>query len=291
MTHLRKMMLEELQRRNYAETTTRAYIRTVEDFSRRFNRAPDRLGPRHIREYQAELFQKRKLSPRSVTRHLAALRFFYTKTLKKAWSIAETPYPKRPFHLPSILSSEEVTRLIDSALTPYHRILLLTLYATGVRNAELTHLKVSDIDSKRMVIHIQGGKGRRDRDVMLSAKLLVELREHWHRLRRKPSTWLFPGNHDHSGDQPIDTKTVWYACNEAAKRAGISKGVHPHLLRHCFATHHLEAGADLRAIQILLGHRDLKETTVYLHLSERHLNATPSPLDSLKLKDRSPQDE
>src|ERR1035438_10478537 len=148
------MMLEELQRRNYSEDTTRFYIRTVEDFSRRFNRPPDRLGPRHIREYQAELFQKRKLSPGSVTQHLAALRFFYIKTLKKPWSIGETPYPKRAFHLPSILSQEEVTQLIDSAHTPYHRILLMTLYATGVRNAELTHLKVSDIDSKRMVIHI-----------------------------------------------------------------------------------------------------------------------------------------
>src|SRR6202171_4764921 len=185
------MMLEELQRRNYAETTTRHYIRTVEDFSRRFNRAPDRLGPRHIREYQAELFQKRKLSPGSVTQHLAALRFFYTKTLKRAWSIAETPYPKRAFHLPSILSQEEVTRLIDSALTPFHRILLMTLYATGARNAELTHLKVSDIDSKRMVIHIQGGKGRVGRDVMLSPKLLEELCVHWRRLPRKFREWRY----------------------------------------------------------------------------------------------------
>jgi integrase/recombinase XerD len=288
VTHLRKMMLEELQRRNYSQHTTRSYIRTVEDFARRFNRPPDRLGPRHIREYQAELFQKRKLSPGSVTQHLAALRFFYIKTLKKPWSIGETPYPKRAFHLPSILSQEEVTQLIDSALSPYHRILLMTLYATGVRNAELTRLKVSDIDSKRMVIHIQGGKGRRDRDVMLSAKLLEELRAHWHRLRRKPSTWLFPGNHGHNGDQPVDTKTVWYACKEAAKRAGIQKRVHPQTLRHCFATHLLEAGADLRTIQILLGHRDLKETTLYLHLSQRHLHATASPLDSLQLKDTSP---
>jgi integrase/recombinase XerD len=286
VTRLRKMMLEELQRRNYSQHTTRCYIRTVEDFARRFNRPPDCLGPRHIREYQAELFQKRKLSPGSVTRYLAALRFFYTKTLKKAWSIAETPYPKRAFHLPSILNQEEVAQLIDAALTPYHRILLMTLYATGARNAELTHLKVSDIDSQRMVIHIQGGKGRRDRDVMLSLKLLEELREHWRRLRRKPSFWLFPGNHRHTSDQPIDSKTVWYACKEAVLRAGIKKKVHPHTLRHCFATHLLEAGADLRTIQILLGHRDLKETTIYLHLSQRHLHATASPLDSLKLKDQ-----
>jgi len=283
------MMLEELQRRNYAETTIRHYIRTVEDFAERFNRPPDRLGPRHIREFQAELFQKRKLSPNSVVRHLAALRFFYIKTLKRAWSIAETPYPKWVFHLPTILSQEEVAQLIDAALTPYHRTLLMTLYATGARRAELTHLKASDIDSQRMVIRIQGGKGRKDRDVMLSPKLLEELRAHGHRLRRRPITWLFPGDRLHCGDQPIDTKTVWYACKEAAKRAGIPKDVHPHTLRHSFATHLLEAGADLRTIQILLGHRDLEETTIYLHLSERHLNATASPLDSLKLKDRSPQ--
>jgi site-specific recombinase XerD len=285
------MMLEELERRNYAETTIRHYLRTVEDFARRFNRPPDRLGPRHIREYQAELFQKRKLSPNSVTRHLAALRFFYIKTLRRAWSIAETPYPKWVFHLPTILSQEEVAQLIDAALTSYHRTLLMTLYATGARRAELTHLKASDIDSQRMVIRIQGGKGRKDRDVMLSPKLLEELRAHGHRLRRRPITWLFPGDRLHCGDQPIDTKTVWYACKEAAKRAGIRKSVHPHTLRHSFATHLLEAGADLRTIQILLGHRDLEETTIYLHLSQRHLNATASPLDALKLKDRSPQEE
>jgi integrase/recombinase XerD len=291
VTHLRKMMLEELQRRHYAETTIRQYIRTVEDFARRFNCSPDRLGPRHIREFQAELFQKRKLSSNSVIRHLAALRFFYIKTLKRAWSIAETPYPKWVFHLPTILSQEEVAQLIDAGLTPYHRVLLMTLYATGARRAELTHLKLSDIDRQRMVIRIQGGKGRKDRDVMLSSKLLAELREHWHRLRRKPTTWLFPGNRHHSGDQPIGTKTVWNACKKAGQRAGLKKDVHPHTLRHSFATHLLEAGADLRTIQILLGHRDLEETTIYLHLSQRHLNATASPLDSLKFKDRPPQDD
>jgi site-specific recombinase XerD len=285
------MMLEELQRRNYAETTTRQYIRTVEDFARRFNCPPDRLGPRHIREYQSELFQKRKLSPGTVAVRLAALRFFYTKTLKKGWCIAETPYPKRTQRLPAILSQEEVTQLIEAASTAFHRTLLMTLYATGARNAEVTHLKFSDFDKQRMVVHIQGGKGRKDRDVMLSSKLLEELREHWHRLRRRPKVWLFPGHHDHCADQPIDTKTVWQACKKAAQRAGIEKDIHPHTLRHCFATHLLEAGADLRTIQILLGHHDLKETTLYLHLSQRHLHATASPLDSLKLKDRSPQEE
>ena len=291
MTHLRKMMLEELRRRNYAQETTRSYIRTVEDFSRHFHCSPDRLGPRHIREYQAELFEKRKLSAGSVAVRLAALRFFYCKTLKRAWSIAETPYPKKDHRLPAILSQEEVTQLIAAASTAFHRTLLLTLYATGVRRAELTHLKVCDIDSQRMVIHVQGGKGRKDRDVMLSPKLLQELREHWQRLRRKPRVWLFPGHHDHGADHPIDTKTVWQACQQAAQRAGLRKDVHPHTLRHCFATHLLEAGADLRTIQILLGHNDLKETARYLHLSQRHLHAAASPLDALPLQGPSPQEE
>jgi len=279
------MMLEELQRRNYAETTINSYLRTVEEFSRRFHCSPDRLGPRHIREYQAELFQKRKFSPSTVAQRLAALRFFYTKTLKKVWSIEETPYPRKTLHMPTILSQEEVARLIDAARPPFHRTLLMALYATGLRRAELARLKVSDVDSKRMVIHVRGGKGRKDRDVMLSPKLLEALREYWRGLQRKPSAWLFPGNRWHTGDTPITTKVVWDACKEAAQRAGLQKDVHPHTLRHCFATHLLEAGADLRMIQILLGHRDLKETTIYLHLSQRHLHATASPLDSLQLKE------
>ncbi|MGC0777441.1 MAG: site-specific integrase [Candidatus Acidiferrum sp.] len=291
MTHLRKIMLEELQRRNYAQHTTRSYIRTVEDFARHFNCSPDRLGPRHIREYQAELFEKRKLSASSVAVRLAALRFFYCKTLKRAWSIADTPYPKGSHRLPAILSQEEVAQLIQAAGTSFHCTLLMTLYATGARNAELTRLKFSDIDKQRMVIHIPGGKGRKDRDVMLSSKLLAELREHWHRLRRKPRVWLFPGDHDHCADQPINTKTVWLACQQAAQRAGLRQAVHPHTLRHCFATHLLEAGADLRTIQILLGHNHLKETARYLHLSQRHLHMASSPLDSLPLKGRPPQEE
>jgi integrase/recombinase XerD len=291
MTHLRKMMLEELQRRNYAQTTINSYIRIVEDFSRRFHRSPDRLGPQHIREYQSELFTKRKFAASTVTVYLAALRFFYTKTLKRAWSTAETPYPKRARSLPTILSQEEVAQLIDGASLPLHRTLLMTLYATGLRRAELAHLKVTDIDSRRMVVHVQGGQGRKDRDLMLSPKLLAELRKHWHRLKPKPSKWLFPGNRRHNSDRPITTKVVWQACRKAAKRAGIKKRVHPHTIRHCFASHLLDAGVDLRAIQMLLGHNDLEQTTVYLHISERRLNATASPLDSLSLKNESPQED
>jgi integrase/recombinase XerD len=279
------MMLEELQRRNYAETTIDCYIRAVEDFSQRFRLPPDRLGPRHIREYQAELFQKQKLATSTVRQRLAALRFFYIKTLKKAWSVEDTPYPRKTRRLPTILSQEEVARLIDAARPPLHRTLLMTLYATGLRRAELARLRVSDIDSQRMVIHVRGGKGRKDRDVLLSPRLLDELRQHWRRLRRKPSVWLFPSRYGRSSDRPITPKGIYHACKEAARRAAFQKVVYPHTLRHCFATHLLEAGADLRTIQVLLGHGDLKETTIYLHLSQRHLHATASPLDSLKLKD------
>jgi integrase/recombinase XerD len=293
MTHLRKIMLEELERRNYAETTKDCYIHAVEEFARYFNRPPDRLRPEHIREYQAHLFSKKKLAPNTVTQRLAALRFFFVQTLKRPWSAAETPYPKKVFHLPTVLSQEEVARLIDSAAIPFHRILLMTLYATGARRAELARLKVSDIDSQRMVVHIRGGKGRKDRDVMLSPKLLVALREYWR--WRKPKVWLFPGGRSHTANQPISVRTTWNACHEAVQRAGIKKQVHPHTLRHCFATHLLEAGADLRTIQILLGHSNLEKTTVYLHLSQRHLSATASPLDSLALsttgKKDPPQDE
>jgi site-specific recombinase XerD len=233
------MMLEELERRNYSEATTRCYIRTVEDFSRRFKCSPDGLGPEHIREYQAELFKKRKLSPGTITQRLAALRFFYIKTLKKTWSIAETPYPKKAFHLPSIVSREEVARLINAALTPFHRTLLMTLYATGVRRAELTHLKVSDIDSKRMVIHVQGGKGRKDRETARGTACALA----------RVTAQAEPGNRWHTGDTPITTRVVWDPCKKAAQQAGLQKDVHPHTLRHCFATHLQEAGADLRTIQ------------------------------------------
>jgi integrase/recombinase XerD len=285
VTHLRQIMLEELRRRNFAETTIRSYLHGVEHFSRYFHRPPDQLGPEHIRQYQAMLFTKLKFSPNTVTLRLAALRFFYIHVLKRNWSIAETPYPKKVFHLPEILSQVEVARLIDAAEFPFHRILLMTLYATGARRAEAARLKVSDIDSQRMVVHIRGGKGRKDRDVMLSPKLLDALRVYWRGLRRKPTNWLFPGNRWHTASYPVTTKVLWTACQRAAQRAGLEdKHIHPHTLRHCFATHLLEAGADLRTIQMLLGHRDLEETTIYLHLSRRHLSATSSPLDALTIR-------
>ena len=293
MTRLRQLMLEELDRRNYSPQTARAYLREVADFARYFHRPPDQLRPEHIRQYQAHLFRHKKLSSRSVTQHLAALRFFFVKTLKRPWSVGETPYPKVGLRLPTVLSQEEVARLIDSAPTPFYRTIVMALYGTGARRAELARLQVRDIDSQRMVVHIQGGKGRKDRDVMLSPVLLETLREHWRKL--KPKVWLFPGGRHHHAAQPIAPTTVWNACASAAQRAGLERRIHPHTLRHCFATHLLEAGTDLRTLQLLLGHRDLEETTIYLHLSRRHLSATASPLDALALgapgkKDEPPRD-
>jgi site-specific recombinase XerD len=283
MTRLRRQMLEELERRNYSVSTIRCYLDAVEDFALYHRRSPDRLGPEHIRQYQAHLFRDRKLGANSVAQRLTGMRFFYFKTLRKSWDLSLTPYPKKPRRLPSILSAQEVARLIDAADSLFHRTILMTLYATGVRRAELTQLRLNDIDAERMAVHVRGGKGRKDRDVMLSERLLVHLREHIRRLRRRPKQWLFPGGAWHTGDYPISTSTVWNACHEAAVRSGITKPAHPHILRHCFATHLLEAGADLRTIQMLLGHRDLEQTAVYLHLSARHFSGVASPLDSLQL--------
>ena len=280
MTHLRKQMLEELQRRNYAQNTARTYIKIIERFAKHFGRSPDRLGPEQIRAYQVHLFRDRHLSPGTVQQHVAALRFLYVKTLKRHYMHEHLPMPKRQRPLPDVLSLAEVQRLLDSASNLYHRAMLMTLYSTGMRRAEMCRLKVSDIDSERMIVHIRKGKGGRDRDVPLSQNLLETLREYWRWM--KPKTWLFPGTVDHRrADVPITEKMTWAAARQAAHRAGIKKRVSPHILRHSYATHMLEAGADLRAIQMLLGHAKLEQTVVYLHLSQRHLKATANPLDTM----------
>jgi site-specific recombinase XerD len=285
MTRLRQMMLDELERRNYTQNTKRAYLQAVADFARHFHRSPEQLGLDHIRDYQVHLFRARKLKPNSVGVHVAALRFIFVAVLRRQWTVTDTPYPKKAATLPVVLSQEEVARLIEAAVSPIHRLILMTLYATGLRRTELTQLKIADIDAPRMMIHVRGGKGRKDRDVMLSPRLLEALRHYWRGLKRKPKVWLFPGGNWHTDvDRPINDRVVWNACAQAARRAGLEKPIHPHTLRHSFATHLLEAGADVRTIQVLLGHSSLKATTIYLHLSGRHLQATASPLDALPLK-------
>ena len=282
MTRLRRMMLEELQRRNYSTKTIPYYLRAVADFARHYGRSPDKLGLNELRSYQAYLLRDRKLAVGTVVGLVAALRFFFNRTLKRHLPPTDIPYPKHPRRLPAVLTVEEVARLIDSARNLLDRTLLMVLYSTGMRNFELRGLQVKDIDSKSMLIHIQRGKGGRDRYVPLSPKLLETLREYWRWM--KPKTWLFPGTvHNWRADKPITPKVVWDACQFAARRAGIKKRVYAHLLRHSYATHLLEAGADLRTIQLLLGHVRLEHTAVYLHLSRRHLQAFPSPLDTLQV--------
>jgi len=282
VTQLRKMMLEELQRRNYSQTTVNTYLKVVADFARYFRRPPDELGKEQIRAYQVYLLKERKLGVRTVGLHTAALRFFFCRTLKRAYPVEEVPYPRAPRRLPIILTREEAIRLIDCASNLFHRAMLITMYSTGMRRAELCRLKVEDIDSTRMLIHIRQGKGGKDRDVPLSPKVLETLREYWRWM--KPKTYLFPGTINGSrADKPITPKVLWEACREAAERAGITKAVRPHLLRHSFATHLVEGGADLPTVQALLGHTDLKPTSIYLHLSERHIKAAGTPLDNMEL--------
>lgn len=280
MTHLRKMMLEELERRNYAERTIRYYLSFVERFAKYFGKSPDKLGPEHLRSYQAYLLQERRLSPGTVENHVAALRFLFVRTLNRHEFRQFLPYPKVRRKLPKILSREEVAHLIDACSDLFQRTLLMVLYGTGMRRAEIARLKIVDIDSRRMIIHVVDGKGHKDRDLPLSPTLLEALRAYWRWL--KPSTYLFPSRMNSSHEQPISDKTVWLACTKAAQKAGIRKTT-PHLVRHCFATHLLEAGTDLRTIQLLLGHEDLEVTARYLHLSAHHLQRIANPIDELKL--------
>ena len=281
MTHLRKMMLEELERRNYSQATTRRYLRFVERFAQHFGKSPDKLGPDHIRTYQAYLLKVRKLEPGSVENHVAALRFLFIHTLHRHEFRQFLPYPKVRRKLPKILSREEVARLIDASSSLFERALLMVLYGTGMRRSEIARLKLADIDSQRMVIHVVNGKGGKDRDLPLSPTLLETLRALWRWL--KPRVYLFPSRMHRDREQPITDKIVWRACAEAAKRAGIRKRVTPHLVRHSWATHLLEAGVDLRTIQLLLGHEDLEVTARYLHLSQQHLQQVANPIEELKL--------
>jgi len=282
VTHCRRIMLEELQRRNFSPTTIRSYLYAVERFARHFKCRPDRLNHTHLRSYQAHLLRTGQLQPKTVRLHVSALRFFFVKTLRRRYLLDDTPYPKAPQRLPSILSVEEMARLIEAADGLYHRTMLMVLYSTGMRSAELLQLHVADIDSRRMLIHIRHGKGGRDRYVQLSPTLLETLRVYYRWMR--PMTWLFPGTvHNWRVDKPITKRGLWNAVVFAAERADLRKRVSPHVIRHSYATHLLERGADLRTIQLLLGHVNIRHTALYLHLSQKHLQAVANPLDALTI--------
>jgi len=235
VTSLRQRVLDELQRRNYSSETTRGYIHAIKQFAEYFGKSPEQLGGQEIRQFQLHLLKEKKLAPGTVEGRMSALRFLYKKTLKRR-DIAydDLVFPKTPRKLPVVLSPEEITRMIEAAPNLMHRTILMVLYGTGIRRTEASLLKVNDIDSERMVIHIQQGKGSRDRDVPMTPKLLEALREYWR--WKKPKVYLFPSTDGHRGvERPISDKTVWYAAKESAARAGIKKRIGPHTLRNASA--------------------------------------------------------
>jgi integrase/recombinase XerD len=289
VTPLRQRMLEELRRRNYNPDTIRGYVLAVEQFATYFHKSPELMGIEEIGDFQLHLLDEKKLALGTIALRMGALRFLYKRVLKRRdLDFENLPLLRTPKKLPVVLSPEEVARLIDAAPNLLYRTLLMLLYATGLRRTEASILKISDIDSSLMLIHVHQGKGARDRELPLTQKLLDALREYWRGCKVKPRVYLFPSHWEAMAEEkPISDKTVWNACHEAALRAGITKRLGPHTLRHCFATHMLEAGADLRTIQLLLGHQRLKETAIYLHLSRRHLQAAVNPLDQITVSDFS----
>ena len=276
MTLLRQRMLEDMGIRNLADNTQSAYLHQIIAYAKHFHRPPEDLGPEEVRTYQLYLTKTRGLSPSSVSIATGALRFLYKVTLKRAWAVEDIPMPKRPFRLPVILSSEEVMHFLDSIGNLKHRAILMTAYAAGLRISEATHLKVADIDSQRMMLRVDQGKGRKDRYVMLSPRLIEELRAYWKAVR--PTLWLFPGDFP---EKPITRSAVQQACQKARRASGIKKPISPHSLRHAFATHLLETGTDVRTIQLLLGHRSLATTSRYLKVATTTVCATISPFDLL----------
>ena len=276
MTTLRQRMLEDMSIRNLAENTKVSYLQQVSLYAKYFDRSPAQLGPQEVRDYQVYLTQERKLSAASIGIATSALRFLYKVTLKQSWHSDDIPMPKKPFQLPVVLSTDEVMHFLNCIENVKHRTLLMTAYAAGLRVSEATHLRVNDIDSQRMAIRIDQGKGRKDRYVMLSPRLLDELRAYWK--HERPQTWMFPGS---IPGQPITRGAVELACQKAHRASGITKPITPHSLRHAFATHLLESGADIRRIQLLLGHRSLSTTSRYLKIATSTVCATVSPFDLL----------
>jgi integrase/recombinase XerD len=277
MTPLRQRMLEDMQVRNFSPHTQAAYLYQIARFARHFRQSPEGLGPEAIRTYQVYLTKERQLAPGSISIAVAALRFLYKVTLQRDWPVTEIiPAPKKPQTLPIVLSRAEVQQFLESVPLLKHRTILSVCYAAGLRISEAVRLQPAHIDSQRMVLRVEQGKGQKDRYVMLSPRLLELLRAWWK--VAKPWPWLFPGR---EADRPITTDAVEEACQQAQRRCGIPKPITPHSLRHAFAVHLLEGGTDVRTIQLLLGHRSLATTARYLRIATTQVCATRSPFDLL----------
>ncbi len=278
MTPMRQKMIKEMSLRRFSEKTQKSYLSSVTGLARYFKLSPEKINKQMIEEYMLHVIQERKLKWGSCNTILVGLRFFYIKMLGMDSLFINIPINKKGSELPEILSSDELESLFTVMTNQKHRTLLMTAYAAGLRVSELVNLKLADIDSKRMMIRVHQGKGRKDRYTILSKRLLKELRIYWKMY--SPNLWLFSGR---DPEQPLPSGTAQKIYYKAKERAGIKKGKCIHTLRHCFGTHLLEAGVDLRTIQMLMGHSNIKTTIIYLQLSKKHLSSTQSPLDLLEI--------
>jgi len=283
MSPLRRRMIEDMTIRNLSPATQQSYIHAVSKFSRYFGRSSEKLTLEDVRAYQVHLASM-AVSWGSLNQAVCALRFFYGVTLGQATIPERIPYAREPCKLPTVLSADEIVRFLEAVSSLKSRVALTTAYAAGLRVSEVVALKLRDIDSDRRVIRIENGKGGKERYVMLSAPLLGILRSYW-RLAH-PSLYLFPGRTE---NKPIEQTVLHAACRSAAAAAGLDKRVSVHVLRHSFATHLLESGADIRVIQVLLGHENLSTTARYTRVSTGLIAATASPLDRLSLDVTPPE--
>jgi integrase/recombinase XerD len=279
MNSIFNKLLETCDLRNLSDNTQRSYLRVIRQFSEYFRRSPEELGTEEIREYLLHLKRDKKHATQTLDCAYSALKFFYHAVLDRPWEISPVPRVKVGKRLPVILSTEEIIALLSVIKNIRHKALLTIIYSAGLRTSEAANLKVSDIDSARMQLRIQNAKGSKDRYTILSETALLTLRQYWKIYR--PRTWLFPGRF---GDKPIGFRGISFIFNRYKKQAGIIKTASVHSLRHSFATHLLENGADLHHIQLLMGHSSPKTTTVYLHVRRVDLQRITSPLDLIKNK-------
>ena len=277
MTPLRQRMVEDMKVKGLSPQTQEHYVRRVKLFARFFGRPPDQLGADEVRQYQRHLILERKVSATTVNQTVAALHFLYEVTLRRPWVTRQLTYTKQHHGLPIVLSPEEVTRFLQAVPNLKHRTILFVAYGAGLRVSEAVNLRVDDVDSQRGVLRVRSGKGDKDRYVLLSPRLLEALRSYW-RLVRPEGPFLFPGP---QSDHHLSKAAAQRACQRAVVASGLGKKATPHTLRHCFATHLLEGGTDIRTIQFLLGHSSLKTTIRYTHVTHKALSLTESPLDRL----------
>ena len=276
MSELRREMLTDLRIRNYAERTQEIYITRVAEMARHLQRPPEGLSHEEVRDYLRHLKEERGVSRSSFAQVVGALRFLYRETLNRPEMVPHIPYPRAKRRHPVVLSPEEVAGLLKAIGNLKHRTVAMVLYGSGLRISEALALELRDIDSQRMVITVRHGKGDADRQVALSAVLLEALRTYW--LAYRPGRCLFPGG---DPEKPMVSSTIQRALKAARVKAGIAKPAGPHVLRHSYATHLMEAGTDLRVIQTLLGHRSVRTTQIYTHVATERLRGTRSPLDAL----------